>query len=98
MTHRGGGRQAQPPRRSAPPRTGAVPDPRGDPISAIWAISVVGIFVLIFVLALFGIPSRLFPAATPQPLPSFSLPVPTFSPGPALSPTAPASPLLSPAP
>lgn len=80
MTRRGRGGESQPPRRPAPPRSGAVPDPRGDPISAIWAISVVGIFALIFVLAFVGIPSRLFPAATPQPLPTFSLPVPTLSP------------------
>ena len=65
--------------RRAPPS--GVPDDRR---SRIWALAVPGIFVLILVLALIGIPSRLFPQPTPEPLPSIPAPVtaaPTGSPG-----------------
>jgi hypothetical protein len=43
-------------------------------------ITVLAIFVLIFVLAIAGLPSRLLPEPTPAPIPSFSLePLPSGS-------------------
>lgn len=44
--------------------------PREDRLARAWIIAVGVIFVLIFVLALAGIPSRLFPEPTVEPLPS----------------------------
>lgn len=59
---------------------GSLP-PRNDRIARPWVITVLGIFVLIFVLAIAGLPSRLLPDATPAPIPSFSLePSPISSP------------------
>jgi hypothetical protein len=50
---------------------------------------VVALFVLIFILAFAGLPSRLFPTPSPEPIPSFSLePSPSFD----LIPSLPASP------
>lgn len=54
--------------------------PRNDHLARPWVITVIGIFVLILVLALAGLPSRLFPEPSPEPIPSFSLePVPSAS-------------------
>ena len=44
--------------------------PREDPLARAWVIAVGVIFVLIFVLALAGVPSRLFPEPTEEPSPS----------------------------
>ena len=52
-------------------------EPREDRISVYWTLGVTGLFVLILLLSLAGIPSRFFPAATPAPLPS--VPVPSVS-------------------
>ena len=58
---------------------GSLP-PRNDHIARPWVITVIAIFVLIFLLAIAGLPSRLLPTATPAPIPSFSLqPVPSSS-------------------
>lgn len=67
---------------------GALP-PRGDQLARPWVLIVVGLFVLIFVLSFLGLPSRLFPTPSPEPIPSFSLqPSPSFD----LIPSVPASP------
>lgn len=64
---------------SQPPRTpgyrGALP-PRTDRLAVPWAITVVAVFVLVFVLAFAGIPSKLF--ATPSVAPEASV-VPSSS-------------------
>ena len=58
---------------------GSLP-PRNDHIARPWVITVIAIFVLIFLLAIAGLPSRLLPTATPAPIPSFSpQPVPSSS-------------------
>ncbi|MGH2444926.1 MAG: hypothetical protein ACRDGD_02630 [Candidatus Limnocylindria bacterium] len=53
----------------APGYRGALPT-RDDRLARPWLLLVIGVFVLIFVLSFLGIPSRLFPEATPIPLPS----------------------------
>ena len=42
---------------------------RGDRLARPWIATVIGIFVLILVLSVLGIPSRLIPDPTPIPLP-----------------------------
>jgi hypothetical protein len=54
--------------------------PRGDHLARPWLLVVAGIFVLIFVLAFLGIPSRLIPDPTPVPVPT--TPPTTQSPAP----------------
>jgi hypothetical protein len=49
---------------------GALP-PRNDFLAAPWVIAVILIFVLMFVLAFMGFPSRLIPEPTPFPVGSF---------------------------
>jgi hypothetical protein len=67
---------------------GSLP-PRGDQLARPWVLIVVALFVLIFILAFAGLPSRLFPTPSPEPIPSFSLePSPSFD----LIPSLPASP------
>lgn len=44
--------------------------PREDRLARAWVITIGLVFVLIFVLALAGIPSRLFPEPTVEPSPS----------------------------
>ncbi len=61
--------------------------PRGDQLARPWLALVVLLFVLIFVLAFAGIPSRLFPSPSVEPIPSFSA-SPSFE----LAPSLPASP------
>jgi hypothetical protein len=51
---------------------GALP-PRNDRLAAPWVIVVIAIFVLMIVLSFLGLPSSLFPAETPVPLPSASV-------------------------
>jgi len=55
---------SQPPR--APGYRGTLP-PRNDRLAVPWVITVVAVFVLVFVLAFAGIPSKLFatPSASP---------------------------------
>lgn len=44
--------------------------PREDRLAAPWVLTVVAIFVLVFVLSVLGVPSRFFPEPTPVPTPS----------------------------
>ncbi len=55
--------------RSEPGYRGALPE-REDRLARNWILAVIGIFVLIFVLSIAGIPSRFIPDPTPVPLPS----------------------------
>jgi hypothetical protein len=64
---------------------GSLP-PRVDRLAPIWVAAVVGILVLVFVLALAGIPSRFIPEPTPLPIPSTS-PAPSVSGEPEPSPS-----------
>ena len=59
---------SQPPR--APGYRGTLP-PRNDRLAVPWVIAVVAVFVLVFVLAFAGIPSKLF--ATPSEAPGSSI-------------------------
>lgn len=45
---------------------GSLP-PREDRLGAAWALTVVGIFLAIMVMAVLGLPSGLFPEPTPTP-------------------------------
>ena len=56
---------------------GALP-PRHDRLARPWILVVLGIFALIIVLSVAGIPSRLIPEPTPIPIPSLA-PVPSES-------------------
>ena len=47
---------------------GALP-PRNDGLARPWVVTVIAIFVLMFVLALAGVPSSLIPESSPTPLP-----------------------------
>jgi len=47
---------------------GALP-PRTDALARPWAVAVVVIFALVFILALANVPSRLFPESSPTPIP-----------------------------
>jgi len=64
---------SQPPR--PPGYRGTLP-PRNDRLATPWVITVVAVFVLVFVLAFAGIPSKLF--ATPSEIPGSSI-IPTSS-------------------
>ena len=57
------------PGRNEPGYRGALPT-REDRLARTWILTVIAIFVLIFVLAVLGIPSRLIPEPTIIPLPS----------------------------
>jgi hypothetical protein len=57
---------------------GALP-PRDDRLARPWILVVLGIFVLIIVLSIAGIPSRFVPEPTPRPIPSLA-PLPSESP------------------
>ncbi len=50
---------------------GSLP-PREDRLARPWILIVLGIFVLILLLSIAGIPSRFFPEPTPVPLPSLN--------------------------
>ena len=56
---------------------GSLP-PREDRLARPWILAVLGIFVLVIVLSVAGIPSRIFPEPTPVPLPSLA-PIPSES-------------------
>jgi hypothetical protein len=64
---------------------GALP-PRQDRLAAPWVIVVIALFVLMFVLAFLGLPSRLFPEATPLPSLLPSIPVSSIAPSGSVSP------------
>jgi hypothetical protein len=55
----------------APGYRGSLPT-REDRLARPWILTVIGIFVLILVLSVLGIPSRFIPDPTPIPLPSAS--------------------------
>ena len=57
------------PNRPEPGYRGALPT-REDRLARPWMLTVIGIFVLVLVLSVLGVPSRLFPEPTPIPLPS----------------------------
>jgi len=73
----------------APGYRGSLP-PRRDRLARPWLAIVAALFVLIFVLAFAGLPSRFFPAPSVEPIPSFSA-SPSFQ----LAPSLPASPAAS---
>ncbi|HET9417652.1 MAG TPA: hypothetical protein VFP30_08960 [Candidatus Limnocylindria bacterium] len=56
---------------------GALP-PREDGLARPWILTVLGIFVLIVLLSIAGVPSRFIPDPTPVPLPSLA-PAPSVS-------------------
>lgn len=68
---RGGARNNRADRaeRAEPGYRGALPA-REDGLAKPWIFTVIGIFVLIIVLSIAGIPSRFIPDPTPVPLPS----------------------------
>ena len=80
------------PARNEPGYRGALPT-REDRLARTWILTVIAIFVLIFVLAVLGIPSRLIPDPTPIPLPS--TPVSSGSVEPSASASASTSPSAS---
>ena len=53
---------------------------REDRLARPWILTILGIFVLVLVLALAGLPSRLFPEPTPVPLPSTPASIPVEAP------------------
>lgn len=63
---------------------GALPT-RNDTLARWWVLVVVGIFVLLLLLSFLGLPSKLFPAPSTQPSPSFALPSLSFSAAPSAS-------------
>ena len=67
---------------------GALPS-REDRLARPWILLVIGIFVLVIVLSILGIPSRFIPEPTPVPLPS--LPVSSAQASPSASASASAS-------
>ena len=64
--------------RREPGYRGSLP-PREDRLGRTWIILVLGIFVLIIVLSVAGIPSRFIPDPTPLPVPSLT-PAPSVEP------------------
>ena len=64
------------PRRESAGYRGALPT-REDRLAKPWILTVAGIFLLVIVLSIAGIPSRFVPDPTPIPLPS--IPVPSAS-------------------
>jgi hypothetical protein len=75
---------------SEPGYRGSLPT-REDRLARPWILTVLGIFVLVLVLSIAGIPSRFIPDPTPVPLPSLPASVSAEP-----SPSASASPLESP--
>ena len=57
------------PARGEPGYRGALPT-REDRLARTWILTIIAIFVLVFVLAILGLPSRFIPEPTPIPLPS----------------------------
>ncbi len=60
-----------PRREREPGYRGALP-PRDDRLARPWILTVLGIFVLIVLLSIAGVPSRFMPEPTPVPLPSLT--------------------------
>jgi hypothetical protein len=58
---------------------GSLP-PRVDRLARPWVLTVIGAFILIFVLAVAGIPSRLIPQPSAVPLPSVPAPSASVAP------------------
>lgn len=56
----------------APGYRGALP-PRADTLARPWVITVLVIFILIIVLAVFNVPSTLLPESSPTPIPAISV-------------------------
>jgi hypothetical protein len=80
--------------RGEPGYRGSLPT-RNDRLARPWILTVIGIFVLVLVLSVLGVPSRFFPEPTPIPLPSLpasSSVEPSASVSPSVSPPAEASP------
>jgi hypothetical protein len=75
---------------SEPGYRGSLPS-REDRLARPWILTVLGIFVLVLVLSIAGIPSRFIPDPTPVPLPSLPASVSAEP-----SPSASATPLESP--
>ena len=73
----------EPRRERTPGYRGALPA-RDDRLARPWILTVIGIFVLILVLSVLGIPSRFVPDPTPIPLPS-ALPSGSLEPPPSES-------------
>jgi cytoskeletal protein RodZ len=69
---------------------GALPS-RKDRLARPWILLVIGIFVLVIVLSVLGIPSRFIPEPTPVPLPSLPASSAEASPSASASASAPAS-------
>lgn len=57
---------------------GSLP-PRRDRMAAPWVVIVIAMFVMMFVLSFLGLPSRLIPEPTLQPLPSSGASAPASS-------------------
>lgn len=74
---------------------GSLPE-RNDRLARTWLLVVAAIFVLIFVLSALGLPSRLFPEATPPPLPTLPPASGTLEAEPSPEPTLDESPAGSP--
>lgn len=73
---------------------GSLP-PREDGLARPWILAVFGIFVLVILLSVAGVPSRFIPDPTPLPTPS-STPVPSESPSAEPSGSVEASPSAAP--
>jgi hypothetical protein len=79
---------------SEPGYRGSLPS-REDRLARPWILTVLGIFVLVLVLSIAGIPSRFIPDPTPVPLPSLPASV-SAEPSPSASASPPESPSASP--
>ena len=66
-----------PKREREPGYRGSLP-PREDRLARPWILAVLGIFVLIVLLSIAGVPSRFIPEPTPLPLPSLT-PAPSIA-------------------
>ena len=64
---------------------GALP-PREDRLAMPWVAVVIALFLLMFVLAFLGVPSSLFPEATPLPSLNPSIPASSVAPSGSVSP------------
>jgi hypothetical protein len=69
----------------SPGYRGALP-PRNDAFARVWVVVVAAVLVLLFVLPLFGVPSRLFPEPTAIPIPSVPASSASFDAVPSASP------------
>jgi hypothetical protein len=83
------------PARGEPGYRGALPT-REDRLARTWILAIIAIFVLVFVLAVLGIPSRFIPEPTPIPLPSAPISSGSVEPSASASESAPPSASASP--